>query len=70
MRDEEMRKIQQNGEMEASEKTHKLKAMRMKSIGDVMEEVEVLIDTHFFNEFSETKSSRFLKKIIANQSTN
>ena len=33
-----------------------------------MEEVEVLIDTHFFNEFTETKSSQFLKKVLANQS--
>ena len=39
----------------------------MKSIAEVLEEVEVLIDTHFFNEFSETKSSMVLKKIIANQ---
>ena len=38
----------------------------MKSIAEVLEEVEVLIDTHF-NAFSETKSSLFLKKVIANQ---
>ena len=37
--------------------------MRIKSINDVLVEVEVLIDTHFFNEFSETKSSMFLKEI-------
>ena len=30
--------------------------------------MEVLIDTHYFNEFWEAKSSQFLKKIIANQS--
>ena len=35
---------------------------------DVLEEEEVLIDTHFFNETWETKSSLFLKKVIANQS--
>ena len=35
---------------------------RTKSIDEVLEEVEVLIDTHFFNEFSESKSSLFLKK--------
>ena len=40
---------------------------RMNSIADVLEEVEVLIDTHFFNAFDETKSSAFLKRIIANQ---
>ena len=39
----------------------------MKSIIDVLEEVEVLIDTHFFNEFYETKSSMFLKHVLANQ---
>ena len=67
MRDEEIEKIEHDEEIEASEKTVSIKAKRMKSIADVLEEVEVLIDTHFFNEFSETKSSMFLKKIIANQ---
>ena len=33
----------------------------------MLEEVGVLIDTHFFNEFWETKSSLFLKKVIAHQ---
>ena len=32
-----------------------------------MEDVEVLIDAHFFNEFWESKSSQFLKKVIDNQ---
>ena len=45
-----------------------MRSQRMKSIDDVLEEVEVLIDTHFFNEFCETKSSTVLKKVIANQS--
>ena len=40
----------------------------MKSIEEVVEEVEVLIQIHFYNEFCETKSSAFLKKIIAHQS--
>ena len=35
----------------------------------MLEEVSVLIDTHFFNEFTETKSSAFLKNVIANQNT-
>ena len=39
----------------------------MKSIEDVLEEVGVLIDAHFFNTFSETKSSTFLKKVISHQ---
>ena len=44
-----------------------LNAIKMKNIAEVLEEVEVLIDTHFFNDFSETKSSQFLKKVIAHQ---
>ena len=38
-------------------------------IEEVLEEVSVLIDMHFFNEFTETKSSAFLKNVIANQNT-
>ena len=30
----------------------------------MLEEVEVLIDTHFFNQFLETKSSSFLKRVL------
>ena len=44
-----------------------LKATKMKSIAAVLEDVEVLIDTHFFTEFSETKSSLFLKRVIKNR---
>ena len=33
----------------------------------MLEEVDVLIDAHSFNEFRETKSSLFLKKVIENQ---
>ena len=32
-----------------------------------MKKVEVLVDAHSFKEFSETKSSGFLKRIIASQ---
>ena len=39
----------------------------MKSTEHVLEEVEVLIDTHFFDQFSKTKSSLFLKKVVSNQ---
>ena len=49
-------------------KTVKLKAVKMKSIAEVLEEVQVLIDTHFFDEFSKTKSSMCLKRVIENQS--
>ena len=53
--------------MEEREKTEVLRSQRMKSIAEVLEEVEIVIDTHFFNEFSETKSSMFLKRVIASQ---
>ena len=66
MRERDIESIKHDGAIEESEKTAILRAKRMKSIADVLEEVEVLIDTHFLNEFSETKSSMFLKKIIAN----
>ena len=39
--------------------TLRLKAMKIGSIDDVLEEVRVLIDTHFFSEFYDTKSSPF-----------
>ena len=55
--------------MNEPEKTKKLRSKRAKSIGDVLEEVDVLIDMYFFNEFSEPKSSGFLKKVISNQSS-
>ena len=62
MRDEEIEKMN-NGRIEVIEKK------QMKSIDEVLVEVNVLIDTHFFNQFSETKSSMFLKKVIAHQKT-
>ena len=43
--------------MEESEKTQVLGEKRRKSIDEVLEEVEVLIDIHFFNEFVEAKPS-------------
>ena len=55
--------------MEQSEKTQVLRAKNMKSIDEVLLELEVLIDTHFFNELSETMSSGFLRKVITNQSS-
>ena len=44
-----------------------IRAKKSKSIHDVLEEVEVLIDTHFFDEFSGTKSASFLNKLIDKQ---
>ena len=67
MRDEEIERIRLDTEIKESEKNQMLRAKRIRSIDDVLEEVEALIDTHFFNDFSETKSSMFLK-VISNQS--
>ena len=55
-------------ELNEREKNQNLQSKRTKSFEDVLEEVEVLIDIHFFNDFLETKSSAFLKKVIAHQS--
>ena len=41
--------------------TNEMLIRKMKSIEEVKEDVEVVIDTHFFNVFSKTKSSLFLK---------
>ena len=50
--DEEIQRIRKDEQMERRAKSEKLKAVRMTSISEVLEEVEVLIDTHFFNEVS------------------
>ena len=68
-REEVIEEIGQNGEIEDREIGHVLQAKRMKSIEDVLEEVDVLIDAYYFNQFTETKSSLFLKKVIENQRT-
>ena len=64
-----MDSIRENGEMEECEKGLMLRAMKSKSISDVLEEVGVLIDVHHFNAFWKTKSSLFLNRIIANQNS-
>ena len=66
MRDREIEKIKADGQMEERAKEETVRAIKSRSIAEVLEEVEVLVDTHF-NEFSETKSSLFLKKVLANQ---
>ena len=53
--------------MDEREKNKILVSKRANSIGEVLEDVEVLIDAHFFDQFTETKSSMFLKKVLANQ---
>ena len=50
-----MQEIKQNDQMEVQMKSKILQSKRMKSIEEVLEEVEVLIDAHFFNEFWLTK---------------
>ena len=64
---EEIENIRGDREVEEREKSRLLGAKRLKSIADVLEEVEVLIDTHFFNEFYDMKSSIFPKSVIENQ---
>ena len=67
LRDEDMEAVKGNGEMDEREKSLLLGAKKMKSLDEVLGEVEVLIDTRFLNQFSEMKSTVFLKKVIANQ---
>ena len=67
IREDEIEKIRVDRETEEREKSVLLGAKRLKSIEEMMEEVEVLIDTHFFNEFYRTKSSVFLKRVLENQ---
>ena len=62
-----MDRIRADDQMEDHEKNQMIRSKRMKSIAEVLEVFKVLVDTHFFNEFSETKSSAFLKRVLANQ---
>ena len=55
LRERAMNEINHNDQLEEREKTRMLQTKRMKSIEEVLEEVEVLVDTHFFNEFYETE---------------
>ena len=57
--DEERDKIGRNGEMEADDMAKMVRAKRIESIEEVLEEVSVLIDTHFFNEFEEQSPLTF-----------
>ena len=54
--------------MEEHEKILLLRSKKSKSISDVLEEEEVLIDTNFFDEFSGTKYSALLSRFIDKQS--
>ena len=67
MRENEIETIKQNGEVEGCEKEQMLRAKKSKSIHDVLDEVEVLVDTHFFDGFSGTRSASFLNKLVDKQ---
>ena len=67
LRDEEIEKAGKDEQIEERAKKEKLQAMKMKSIDDVLEEVECVVDLHFFDEFCLTKSSSFLKKVMENR---
>ena len=62
-----MEMIRGNVEMDEREKSLLLRVKRMKSINEVLEEVAVVVDMHFYNAFSERKSSQFLQKVMDNQ---
>ena len=62
-----MERIMNDDQRDERENDLLLRSKRAKRIADVLEEVDVLIDAHFFNEFRETKSSLFLKKVIKNR---
>ena len=53
-RDEEIESVRWNEEMDERDKNQMLRAKKMKSIADVLEDVEVVMDMHFFVEFSQT----------------
>ena len=69
LRERAMNEIRQNDQMEEREKEQTLRTRRMMSIKEVLDEVEVVIDTHFYDEFPKTNSSGFLKTIYTNQSS-
>ena len=69
IREDEIEKIRTAEEIEGQVNSEKLKAMKTKSIDDVLVEVSVLIDMHLFNAFTETRSSLFLKWAIVNQNS-
>ena len=52
IREVEQEKVRHDDGMEGRDKTVKLKAMKMKSIAEVLEEAECVVDLFFFLEFS------------------
>ena len=54
-----MEHVQRDDEMEEREKSQRLRMMRRNSIDEVVEEMEVLIETDFFNEFSKLEHRNY-----------
>ena len=67
LRGEEIEKTRNDSQIDEIEKMLKLNDMRTKGIAEVLEEVHVLVDLHFYNEFSGTKSSMNLKRSTQNR---
>ena len=63
-RDQDIETIRWNQQIEECEIRRLIWEKSAESIAEVIEEVEVLINTHLLNLFSETKSSTFLKRVI------
>ena len=57
--EEEMDKIRGSEEIQKHEKDQMMKVKRIQSIKEVLEEVEVLIDTHFFNDLPKPSRRSF-----------
>ena len=55
-REVEMERIRDDDQRDEREKDLLLRTKRAKSIADVLEEVDILIDIHHYNEFRGTKS--------------
>ena len=69
LREDVLSEIRQNDRIEEGEKDHMLRARRMMSNEEVLEEVEALIDVQFIKEFSQTKLSTFLRKVVESQNS-
>ena len=51
LREEEIDRIRLDDQIEDCEKNQMILSNRVKSVAEVLEDVEVLLDTNFFNEF-------------------
>ena len=66
-REGEFGKIRLDNGFQEGENSQIPRAIRAKSMTEVIEEVEVIIDTHFLDVFYQTKSCPFLKTVISCQ---